>query len=267
MKKLVKNFLVKLTLVRPIARQKRIVKKLELRNKRLEKKLLETNRMLSIISHDLRSPFNAFLGFTNELASRYDSLDDTKRKFFIGIMHRQAENVFTLLNNLLDWSKIKTGSHPVSLEKLQLRPAAQSAINLLQLRDCGKEIEIINEISDDTLVEADPNIVTMVIRNLISNSLKFTHSGGTISISENATGETIAVSVKDTGVGIKPENMSRLFGSNLYSTPGTCDEKGTGLGLLLCKEMIERQGGKIFATSTPGQGTIITFTLKATNRN
>ncbi len=263
MKKLFNYFLVKLAHVRPIARRERTIKKLELRNERLKKELLETREMISIISHDLRGPFNVFLGFTDELASRYDLLDDTKRKFFIGIMNNQAENVFTLLNNLLDWSKIKIGSSSVSLKKIQLRSAADSVIKLLQLRDCGKEIEIINRISDDTFVEADPNVVNMVIRNLIANSLKFTHSGGTISISENAAGETVSVSVKDTGVGIEPGNIDRLFSANLYSTPGTGGEKGTGLGLLLCREMIEKQGGKIFATSVPGEGTTITFTLKA----
>lgn len=221
-------------------------------------------KLFALIAHDLRSPFHAFLGFTELLSTRHDELSTSKRKEYINLMRRQAENVYLLLTNLLDWSRTQLGARPVTLVNLDLKEATDNIIGLLKANAHEKRINLINEVPIGTIVSADAGIVDIVIRNLIANAIKFTDSEGTITISVAITADGLArISVTDTGIGIKPESLKKLFSPEFYSTPGTNKEQGTGLGLLFCREMIEQQGGSISAESTVGKGTTMTFTVKA----
>ncbi len=232
-------------------------------NEEMSKKAKETEKLFSLIAHDLRNPFHAFMGFTEILSSQYDDLSPAKHKEYLNLMHRQADNVFLLLTNLLNWSKMQLGHRAITLINLNLREAADNIINLLQANAYEKRISLVNEVAAGTNISADADIVEIIIRNLVSNAIKFTDSGGTITVSAAVADNLVQVSVNDTGIGIQPESLKKLFSPEFYSTLGTKNEHGTGLGLLFCREMIEQQGGTIFAESTVGQGTTMTFTVKA----
>lgn len=259
----VKKFLINLRSIGKSVKLRQKIEELESKNQESDKKIREMEKLFSLIAHDLRSPFNGFLGLTELLASEY-GMSVAEQKENLKEMHKQANNVFDLLNNLLNWSRARMGQNSVSLINLNLKETVDNIINLLQMKACEKQISIINRVPANTIIHADADITEIVIRNLISNSLKFTNSGGIITISEITADNLVQVSVTDTGIGIKPESLKKLFSPEFYSTPGTNNEKGTGLGLLLCREMIEQQGGQISASSTVGKGAIITFTVKLT---
>ncbi|MDP2944522.1 MAG: HAMP domain-containing sensor histidine kinase [bacterium] len=234
---------------------------LENKNKGLNKKVREMEKLFSLLAHDLRSPFNVLLGLTEELVSEHE-ISAIDQKKYLNELRKQTGNVFDLLINLLSWSEVQMGRRSVFPVNFPLKETVDNIITLLQPIAQKKQINLANEVSKNAIIYADADITQIVIRNLISNSLKFTNFGGTIAISEIIADDLVQVSVADTGIGIKPENIEKLFGSEFYSTLGTNNEKGTGLGLLFCKEMIERQGGTIFASSVFGKGTVITFTTK-----
>lgn len=204
-------------------------------NEEMNKRDKKMKRLFSLIAHDLRSPFNAFLGFTELLSTKHDELSAEKRKEYINLMRRQAENVYLLLTNLLDWSRTQLGARSVTLVNLDLREAADNIISLLKANAHEKRINLINEIPIGTIVIADAGIVDIVIRNLTANAIKFTDSEGTITVSVAVADGLAQVSVTDTGIGIKPESLKKLFSPEFYSTPGTNKEQGTGLGLLFCR--------------------------------
>ena len=261
MKERAKNFLINLRNIGAAAKLKKEIKELESKNQEANKKNLEMEKLFSLIAHDLRSPLGGFLGLTELLASEQE-MPPAEQKKYLKEMRRQAENVFNLLINLLNWSRTRMDRSPVSLINLRLKETVDNIINLLQMNAHEKQISLVNQVPADAIIRADADIIEIVIRNLISNSLKFTNSGGLITISEITAGDFVQISVTDTGIGIKPESLKKLFSPEFYSTPGTNNEKGTGLGLLLCREMIEKQGGRIFASSQVGEGTTITFTIK-----
>lgn len=260
-KNLIKNFLINLKNFGSAAKLIKRVKGLEFKNKELDKKVKEMEKLFSLIAHDLRSPFNVLLGLTEELVSEHE-ISAIDQKNYLNELHKQTGNVFDLLISLLSWSEVQMGRRSVFPVNIRLKEIVDNIIILLQPIAHKKQINLTNGVSNNAIIYADADITQIVIRNLISNSLKFTNFGGTIAISEIIADDLVQVSVADTGIGIKPENIEKLFGSEFYSTLGTNNEKGTGLGLLFCKEMIERQGETIFASSVFGKGTVITFTTK-----
>jgi len=219
-------------------------------------------KFISIISHDLKSPFNGILGFADILQQDYNDLRDDERKKYIGYIRDSATMAFKLLENLLDWSRIQTGRIQFTPEQLSLSRLVLENFLLLRPVADKKKIHLYSEIPTDAIAYADRNAVLTILRNLLNNAIKFTSPGGKIVVTSRIISTDTEVIVSDSGVGITKENLSKLFklGEN-FKTEGTEKEKGTGLGLLLCKEFVEKNGGTIRAESEPGKGSRFIFSL------
>jgi len=237
-----------------------------------EQQLRKANAMkdkfFSIIAHDLKNPFNAIVGFANLLYEAYDNFDDHQRKTFIKNICEASDSTFKLLQNLLEWSKTQTGKMEINPEKIDVEMAIRENIAVLKSAADNKKIKIKTSVPGNSFVYADNNMVKAVIRNLISNAIKFTGSDGIIEISAKISGGNVEVCVADTGIGIKPADLIRLFRiDDHFKTKGTENEDGSGLGLILCKEFVEKNGGKIWVESKPGAGSKFKFTLPADKVN
>lgn len=220
------------------------------------------DKFFSIIAHDLRSPFTSLIGLSGIIVSDCDTMSNEEIKSFVINIHKSAMNVFNLLENLLQWSRIQTGRMEYVPAKFDIYDIVEQAISVLLGNAVKKGIDIISEVPLNSLVIADCNMVSSVIQNLISNSIKFTNRGGTVKISVNELVKYFEISVSDNGVGIPEKDIDKLFRIDIHhTTAGTGNEKGTGLGLILCKELIEKNGGKIWAESTLGEGATFKFTL------
>jgi len=236
--------------------------------KNSEAQLKELNatkdKFFSIIAHDLKSPFNAILGFSNILLNSHKEYDDEKREEMINIVNNSAIRAFKLVENLLTWSRSHSGKIPYIPEKLNLKNTLIEAIYNLKAQADKKNIGITDTISENELVFVDENMIATVLRNLISNAIKFTPQNGNIVISSEiqTNSNFIEISVKDSGVGIPKNKIDDLFRIDKnISTQGTENETGTGLGLILCKEFIEKHGGKIWVESEEGKGSVFKFTI------
>jgi signal transduction histidine kinase len=220
------------------------------------------DKFFSIIAHDLKNPFNALLGFSDTLHQNYKDLTREQVLTYIDIINKSAVNLYSLLENLLEWSKSQTGNIRFKPEKFSLRELTETGINTVMVNAKHKNIVIRNEIPPDIIGFADKNIVSTIIRNLVNNAVKFTHNNGEVIISCRKIIDFIEVSVKDNGVGIGPAELKKLFNLEYNITSiGTNDEKGTGLGLLLCSEFARKSGGKLRAESEAGKGSTFTFTI------
>jgi PAS domain S-box-containing protein len=220
------------------------------------------DKFFSIIAHDLKGPFNAILGFSDLLVESYDDFSEDEKKNFIRNIKIASDSTYKLLENLLDWSRLQTGKINPKPELIDLSLLTLENISVLKSMADNKQIRLYSSIQFDTKVFADANMVRTILRNLISNAIKFTRIGGEVEINANAKNGMIQVCVCDNGVGISPQRLRMLFRiDEKLSTKGTANETGTGLGLLLCKEMIERQGGHMRVESKPEQGSRFYFTL------
>ncbi|MCB2221361.1 MAG: PAS domain-containing sensor histidine kinase [Bacteroidetes bacterium] len=229
-------------------------------------KLRQANAMkdkfFSIVAHDLKNPFNAILGFSNLLYEAYDDFDQIQRKAFIKNICEASENTFKLLQNLLDWSRTQTGNIECRPVTIDLSVIANENMAIMQASATRKKVKISMKIPYNTTAYADENMVKTVMRNLISNAVKFTRREGQIDIISEELEEEVVVCIQDSGVGIDPENLTRLFRiDEQIKTKGTDNETGSGLGLILCKELVEKNNGKIWAESKPGEGSRFCFTL------
>lgn len=242
---------------------------LSLLNERLiksEAELKELNitkdKFFSIISHDLRNPFSTLLGFTQMLLTDFEEFTAEEIRESISQIQKTSRGTFNLLENLLNWSRAEGGLIKLVPEKIDLADFVNEFILLLSPAARAKSINLTSEVSADLAFLGDRDTVAIVLRNLISNAIKFTDRGGCIIIKARQQGPLLLISVKDTGVGISEENMTKLFRLDAQlSTKGTDTEKGTGLGLLLCKEFVEKNGGNIWVESEPGKGSEFNFTL------
>ena len=234
--------------------------------KKTEYLLKEANdtkdKFFNIIAHDLRSPFNSMLGFSKMLDDKFEKYDTEKKKKFINIINQGLQGTYKLLENLLTWSRSQRGTIDFNPEKLNLHLLAEETSGLLHQSTESKSINLKNKIADNIYVNADKDMLSTIIRNLISNAIKFTQKGGDISIDAKSKQQFIEITVKDNGIGIPKEIQSKLFdiGENT-STQGTENESGTGLGLILCKEFVEKHGGKIWVESEVGKGSDFKFTI------
>lgn len=224
------------------------------------------DKFFSIIAHDLKGPFSGFLGLTKILAEEILDMTMNEMQDYSKKMHESAKNLLQLLENLLTWARSQNKSIEFKRTNFDLFVLTNDCITLLSASAEMKGIEIRSEIKEGANVYADNNMITTIIRNLISNSIKFTKKGGKVIISsENDIDDDnyLKVSVKDTGVGMDNEAIGNLFRLDLkQSTPGTSNEKGTGLGLLICKDFVEKNKGKIWVESENGVGSIFKFTLQ-----
>ena len=231
-----------------------------------ETKLKEANaakdKFFSIIAHDLRNPFNAVIGFSNVLRESILELDTREISEYIGYIYESATNAYTLLGNLLDWARSQTNSIQFNPEAINIGDIVNSTLVILSGEATKKNITISNSVPDGNIVLADANMVSATVRNLVSNAIKFTRPGGAISICSVKSGGYYEFTVEDNGIGIQQRDLEKLFRIDTkVHSKGTADESGTGLGLILCKEFIEKNAGAIHVESESGKGSRFIFTL------
>ncbi|HSQ47781.1 MAG TPA: hybrid sensor histidine kinase/response regulator [Lutibacter sp.] len=231
-------------------------------NKELNQINAEKDKFFSIIAHDLKSPFNAIIGFSDLIVSQIHKNNLEKINEYASIIQQSSQRAMELLMNLMEWSQSQTGRmnyNPVNFELLGL---IDEAVLLSNDSAVQKLITIDKNLPVSLIVCADKAMIGTIFRNLISNAIKFTKSGGNISISASANQNEVTISVKDTGVGISETRIEKLFHlDESYSTTGTNNEKGTGLGLILCKEFVEKHNKKIWVESEEGVGSTFYFTI------
>ena len=243
-------------------------KETELALKKSEIELRELNKakdkFFSIIAHDLRAPFNALLGFSSLLNKGFDNLEVKKQKKMLSLMDDSIKNTYKLLEDLLLWSRSQNGTIAFNPENINLYLASIEVEESLKQSAQNKSIKIINNIPEDFYANADKYMFSTIIRNLISNSIKFTKNGGYVSIfAKMDEKECAVITVEDNGVGVSKEIQSRMFDIRTNtSTNGTNNELGTGLGLILCKEFVEKHNGKIWIESKEYEGSSFHFSLK-----
>lgn len=220
------------------------------------------NKFFSIIAHDLRSPFTAMLGFSKHLVDEIENISKDELKLIAESILKSTSLTFSLLENLLLWARIQTGRIEYTPEIINLDKLLHKTTELLKHNAENKGLEIIINNHNATNVYADPNMVETILRNLLSNAIKFSNEGGEISITTKDADKYVLISVKDNGIGMSEEKIIRMFeiGYNISSL-GTRNEKGSGLGLILCKEFIEHNGGTINIKSKVGEYSEISFTL------
>ena len=226
--------------------------------KRLSHDIDIKNRFFLIIAHDLRSPFNALLGMTEVMAQQTGKLSANKLSEYAGDVHNSARRVFQLLENLLAWSRLQMGEVQMKPSLVSLKKTARTSIDILTPVAREKNITLRNLVKDETLF-ANPSIVETVLRNLISNAIKFSPPGGKIEISAQESGATTEVMVSDKGVGMDAEATEKGFALGQVTT--TMGTAGTGLGLPLCQDLLEKNQGRIWVETAPGKGSRFHFEL------
>ena len=230
----------------------------------LKKEIESKNKFFSIVAHDMKNPFVSLLGLSNIILQ--DSADLSKEKIvdLVKEMYSASDKTYKLLENLLQWSRSQIGSLQVSPENFVLSDLVIQIIDLLKANAGLKNIDLQSAVSTSINVFADKDMIEIVIRNLLANAIKFTPNDGTIKISAVRQDEKIDISVEDSGVGIEPEVINKLFNiTENVSTEGTGGETGTGLGLILCNEFITKNGGEIRVESEVGKGSKFSFILPA----
>ncbi|MCE1164980.1 MAG: HAMP domain-containing histidine kinase, partial [Bacteroidetes bacterium] len=236
------------------------------RLKAYTEELKEVNAMkdkfFSIIAHDLRAPFTGFLGFTELLHQEVDNMSKEEISHFAGILKNSAKNNYELLENLLQWGRLQTGALEIKNERIEITNCISNVLRLLQYNIENKQISVESNLNSPVYAKGDCQIVQSVLQNLLSNSIKFTNRNGKISIECGQNDGKVFVTVRDNGVGISGQILEKLFRLDSHiTTQGTEKETGTGLGLLVCREMIEKINGKIEIESRVNEGTAVTFCL------
>lgn len=226
------------------------------------------DKLFSIIAHDLRNPFSAIMGFSKLLKEDYEEMDNQQKKNVLDLINVSSQTAYNLLENLLQWARTQTNKISFQPENFDLSEIATAAIEIHNAFAIKKGVKLTNEIEQKTLVYADKNMIDAVLRNLISNAIKFSHCDGRIVVTASKTGDGFEIEVSDDGIGMDQECLGKLFRADTFhSTPGTRGESGTGLGLILCKEFVERNNGRIKAKSKEGKGTTLSFTLSPAKCN
>lgn len=223
---------------------------------------VEKDKFFSIISHDLMNPFNALLGFSemlNESARNGDKEDVIE---YSSVINQSARRIFNLLQNLLVWSRMKNGKMNYSPKPVRIDELISDSMMILSPIAQNKEINLSWEVNSDITATIDPNMINSVLQNLVTNAIKFTERGGSVTVKAFAESDQLKFIISDSGVGMSEEQIMKLFKLNKTSSArGTDDEVGTGLGLIICKEFIELHHGKIWVESTPGQGSDFCFSV------
>jgi two-component system sensor histidine kinase/response regulator len=244
------------------SQQKEITEKgaqLELKNKQLMELNQVKNKMFSVIAHDLKTPMYALRNLFQNIHQADIPAEEIK-ELIPGITN-EMNYTTSLMENLLQWAKNQMRNSPMQPEVLDVQAMIDDVMHLLHLQASNKQIYLESRIEHPLYCFADREMVKLVLRNLVSNAIKFTPENGKVIMGANAKSPHIEIFVQDTGIGISSENIQRLFGDLYFTTRGTNDEGGTGLGLKLCKEFLEKNGGRIYVTSEPGEGSTFSFTL------
>ncbi|PKP51388.1 MAG: hypothetical protein CVT92_12885 [Bacteroidetes bacterium HGW-Bacteroidetes-1] len=248
-----------------ITEQKQIENEIKRKNLALEKSNAEKDKFFSIIAHDLKSPFNSILGLSEILVEQIKEKEYQGIEKYAHIINQSSLRAMDLLMNLMEWAQSQTGRMVFNPEYFELVELIKNTTALLEGAIQQKSISLSKKIPANAPVYADKAMISTVLRNLLSNAIKFSHPGGNIDISAKENQKELIISVSDHGIGIPKAGMDKLFRiDENYSTPGTQNEKGTGLGLILCKEFVEKHGGKIWVESKLGVGSTFYFSLPIT---
>jgi PAS domain S-box-containing protein len=231
-------------------------------NAELERLNRTKDKFFSIIAHDLRNPFNAIIGFSELLRNDFHEMDNKQKLNVLELINVSSQTAYNLLENLLQWARTQTDRIKFNPENFDLSEMVESVFDLHCVIARKKGIRLKSNIEPKTLVYADKNMINTVLRNLISNAIKFSNPDGEIVILVNKTDDFVEINIIDDGVGMSRESLGKLFRiDTYYSTSGTMGESGTGLGLIICKEFVEKNKGRIKAISSEGAGTTMSFTL------
>lgn len=245
------------SVITDISDQKQIEKELKLANS-------TKNKFFSIISHDLRGPFSTLIGFIKLLLGEYENLNDSDRLKYLRYIDQSSDSIFRLLENLLYWTRSQLNSIKITPRKIDLLELVNEISIILNNQADSKKIAIENLVRKSTFIYADKNTITTVLRNLISNAIKFTNTGGCVKIYAIEKNEDYVITIEDNGTGIEKSDINNLFRLDTkVQKDGTAKEKGSGLGLLLCKEFIEKNNGIIWVESEVGKGSKFIFNLKS----
>ncbi len=241
-------------------------KKAELQLRRHEQHLRKLNatkdKLFSIIAHDLKSPLNNVIGFASLLNNKYNRYDEEKIKQLIKYIYQSANSLNNLIENLLTWSRSQRNNIKITKQRFAVANIAGNCIELVKPQAMKKHIDVQNKISPKARVFADMQTINTVFRNILTNAVKFTPKNGKVTIESHTENGNEIISITDTGVGMKPEKLEKLFlpDENL-TTPGTAGEEGTGLGLIICKEFVEKNNGKIWVESRLAKGSVFYISL------
>jgi two-component system sensor histidine kinase/response regulator len=246
-----------------ILKCKKLIDELEDNRQRLDVIVASKDRFFSILAHDLRGPVSALSVFSEQLLSNIQSMNSEELIEYLTVIQGTSKGLNELLENLLLWAGFQVNRVKFAKAEINPREIVDSVTMLFQAALQHKNIKIINDIPVNYRACADFDMVNTIFRNLISNAIKFSPVGELVEVTAEDDGEFLLFSVKDNGVGISEENMSKIFKiDEQLNSVGTAGEKGTGLGLLLCNEMVRKNGGEIWVESIPGNGTTFSFTLK-----
>lgn len=238
-------------------------KEIEKKKDQLEVSNATKNKFFRIIAHDLRNPISTLVGSTGYILTDYEEFDKEKTKIFIQDLNKLSLTTYNLLENLLDWSTSQMGEISYEPKEIDLVSIVKENLELVNTKIVEKSIALDLSLPDEITVNADENMIRTVIRNLLTNAVKFTKDNGQIRIYITVKDNLCFLSISDNGIGISKENLNKLFRIEKHvTTPGTHNEKGSGLGLILCKEFVERNGGTITVESEPNAGSTFTISLK-----
>lgn len=234
-----------------------------LQKKELERLNSEKDKLFSIVSHDIRMPLNSIQGYL-EMLSEHD-LDEDEKEYLKQQLLQLTRDTSDMVLNILSWSKTQMEGSYVELEQLNVSEALKAGLNIEKNAAKRKGVDLVIKTDDSLTILADKNMLQLVIRNLVNNAIKFTQNGGLITLTTQRKGEDCCISIKDNGLGIEPEQQENLFKLKAISTYGTNNERGIGLGLLLCKEFTDLQGGKIWFERNTDKGSSFFLSFKLAN--
>lgn len=234
-------------------------------NRRRYEQMEQLNRLkdklFAIVSHDIRDPLAVLFNLTEMLEEERSSLSEDSG-VVLDTVREKANNAYAMVENMLEWVRSQKGGMALQARSVALSSVVREAAGLLQGKSEAKRVRIRNEVGDDLRLNVDREAVCLILRNLLSNAVKYSEPGGFVRVEAEERDEAVVITVRDNGVGIGPERMEALFGdAPVGSFPGTAGERGAGIGLLLCKELVQRSGGKIGASSRPGEGSAFFFSL------
>ncbi len=249
-------------LIRDITESNRRKEERENYTEKLKKMNDTKDKFLSLISHDLKSPFNSMMGYTEILKNEIDDLSKEERDIFIGSVYDSTRHIYNLLNDLLEFSKFYLGMTKIEPKEISIKQFVDENIEFLSNAAKHKGITLKNCIERNYKVLAEEDMLNSILRNLMTNAIKFTGSGGKVEVAAEPDHDFLNISVSDNGIGMGKSTMETLFDIvSKKSRPGTNEEEGTGLGLILAKEFVEKNGGNISVVSEPAKGTTFTFSL------
>lgn len=252
-------------IIEDITERKKAEQTIREQNEKLKSLNAAKNRFLTILAHDLKSPFTSLLGLFELILLKYNEYSRKELMEYIRMMNTVTQNTYSLLNDILLWIKADSNKVEFKPERIDINLIYNEIIESFLPIAKTKEITIIKRIQEYDNLYADKNMLKTILRNLISNAIKFTHKKGTVEINTQIKENIYQTTVSDTGIGISSDRLEEIFKvATNSSTTGTFDEKGTGLGLLICKEFVEKHGGSIQVKSIAGQGSSFTFEFPVT---